>query len=524
MKRIPQENQEEQFPIVFVLFASLLGLVVRIAAPLQASFPLNDGGLFYVMIQNIQQNGYALPAFTNYNYANIPFAYPPLAFYLTGLLADITHADLLDLLRILPAIISTLIIPVFYLLAKHIAPTRLAAAIATVCFAFMPNVFEWQIMGGGITRSFGLLLALLTMNVAIQLFKTGQIRFIPWTIAWGALLVVTHPEAALQTALAVLIFYLFLNRTLKGLLQSAIVAAGILALTSPWWGTVISQHGLGPLLAAPGAAKVEELNLFVRLFLIFRFQFTGEQFVQVLAVMGLIGLTISLAKKEFFLPVWLTLPLLIEPRSAPVYMIIPLALLAGNALTTTILPSLQKIKFSKNDRDDTHVLNNNTVKFFLGFLIVYSVMSSYSLSSIIQQDFTLAEKDLEAFRWVEANTPPDSQFLVLTGQHHLRDATSEWFPVIAERRSQATVYGYEWVPDGRFRQRIEEFQSLQACLYKNASCLDDWSEKVTAGFSYVYIRNRINPDHFPLSIYLQGNPEYGLVFQNEQTMIFQKLR
>jgi len=523
MKRISPENQEEQFTIIFVLFATLLGLVLRIAAPLQASIPLNDGGLFYVMIQDIQQNGYALPAFTNYNYARIPFAYPPLAFYFTGLLADLTRVDLLDLLRILPAIISTLAIPAFYLLAKLITPTRLAAAIATVCFAFMPRDFEWHIMGGGITRSFGLLLALLTMAAAIQLFKTGQSRFIIWTIAWGALLVATHPEAALQTALAVLIFYLFLNRTTKGIINSAIVAIGILVLTSPWWWTVISQHGLGPLLAAPGAAKVDALNPIVRLFLLFRFEFTGEQFVQVLAVMGLIGLTISLAKKDFFLPAWLTLPLLIEPRSAPVYIIIPLAILAGWALTEYIFPLLRKIKNPTNS-ESVHILNDKTVRLFLGFLIIYSVMSSYAASSTIQKDFTLTETDLDAFQWVEANTLPDSQFLVLTGQHHLRDAVSEWFPVLAKRRSQATVFGYEWVPDGRFRQRIEEYQRLQACLYRNASCLDDWSRQVNADFSYAYLWNRFNPERFPLSLYLQANPEYELVFQNEQTMIFQKLR
>jgi len=520
MKRFSPDNQKEQFPIIFVLFATLLGAMVRIAVPLQVSFPLNDGGLFYVMIRDIQQNGYILPAFTHYNFASIPFAYPPLAFYLTGLLADLTNIDLLDLLRILPATISTLTIPAFYLLAKYIAPNRLTAAIATVCFAFMPSDFEWLIMGGGITRSFGFLFALLTMSTAIQLFKTGHTRFIIWTIVWGALLVVTHPEASLQTVLAVLIFYLFLNRTLKGLIHSAIVAVGILALTSPWWWTVISLHGLSPLIAAPGAAKVDELNFLVRLFLIFRFQFTGEQFVHILAVMGLIGLTVSLAKKEFFLPAWMILPFLIEPRGAPIYMVIPLALLAGSALTETILPLLQKI----SHRNETHLLNNKTVRFFLGFIIVYSAMSSYALASLNQQESTLVKKDLEAFYWVEANTPPVSQFLILTGQHHLRNPVSEWFPVLANRRSQATVFGYEWVPDGRFRERIDEYKVLQTCLYENTSCLENWSGEVNADFSHVYIRNQTDPERFPLSLYLQDNPEYGLVFQNEQTMIFQKLK
>src|SRR3990172_6153987 len=98
MNRIAPEIQEKQFTLVFVSLATLLGLFVRIVAPIQASFPLNDGALFYAMIRDIQQNNYALPAVTTYNFAGLPLAYPPLAFYITGLLADMFHADMLDLL------------------------------------------------------------------------------------------------------------------------------------------------------------------------------------------------------------------------------------------------------------------------------------------------------------------------------------------------------------------------------------------------------------------------------------------
>ena len=172
----------------------------------------------------------------------------------------------------------------------------------------------------------------------------------------------------------------------------------------------------------------------------------------------------------------------------------------------------------------THVMNDKKVRFLLGFMIIYSVMSSYAAASIIQQEFTLTKTDLESFQWVKDNTPPNSQFLVLTGQHHLRDAVSEWFPVLAERRSQATVFGYEWVPDGRFRRRIEEYQSLQACLYENVTCMDNWSNQINADYSYVYVWNRSNPERFPVSIYLQESSEYVMVFRNEQAMIFQKLK
>src|SRR6266545_6504676 len=163
---------ENQAADLIVLFAVIIGLLLRIAFPLIAPFPLNDGGLFYTMIRDLQANNYALPVFTTYNQAQIPFAYQPLAFYLGSLLSDFTRVDPLNILRLLPPIISAAGIPVFYLLAKEFLPNKTYAALATLLFAFAQRIFAWQIMGGGITRSFGFLFALLTMYFATRLFST----------------------------------------------------------------------------------------------------------------------------------------------------------------------------------------------------------------------------------------------------------------------------------------------------------------------------------------------------------------
>ena len=120
-----------------VFFMTLIGLAIRLAAPLQAAFPLNDGGLFYAMIVDLQEARYALPMYATYNSAAIPFAYPPLAFYLTGLLADLLHISTLDIVRILPAIVSGLTIPAFYLLAREITDFKMPKYRS--CLGFSPS-------------------------------------------------------------------------------------------------------------------------------------------------------------------------------------------------------------------------------------------------------------------------------------------------------------------------------------------------------------------------------------------------
>lgn len=97
-----------------VICLTLLGLALRLAAPLMSSFPFNDGGLFYSMIVDLQSNDLLLHT-TSYNTADIPLTYPPLAFYLTTLIAKISGASVLDLLRILPAVFIGIILAILAL-------------------------------------------------------------------------------------------------------------------------------------------------------------------------------------------------------------------------------------------------------------------------------------------------------------------------------------------------------------------------------------------------------------------------
>lgn len=302
-----------------VLFLTLIGLGIRMAAPLQVKFPLNDGGLFYAIIVDLQEAHYALPLYTNYNTTEIPFAYPPLAFYLTGLLSDLLCISTLDLIHILPAFISTLNIPAFYFLAREVTNSKLQIVFGVFAFAMLPRDFVWLIMGGEITRSFWLLFAILTMTSVYRFYKGHKTRHLLSCIMLGALTVVTYPEATVHTAITALVFYLWKDRSLKGLYLSLGIAAGILMLTSPWWGLVISRHGFDPFLAAITASRQDSISTLIGLVVFFRFMFTAEPFLPLLSVIGLIGLFASLARKQTLLAARIFILHLVEPRGGPMY-------------------------------------------------------------------------------------------------------------------------------------------------------------------------------------------------------------
>ncbi len=512
---------------IVVLFLTVIGLAIRLSAPLQASFPLNDGGLFYAMIVDLQKAGYLLPAYVTYNAASIPFAYPPLAFYLTGGLADWLQLPLFDLVRLLPAVVSGLTIPAFYSLAREITNSKTQIILAVFAFAVLPRDFAWLIMGGGITRSFGLFFALLTMAAAYRFYSRHRMRHFLACILFGALTVLTHPEATIHTAITALVFFLWKDRSFKGILLSLLMVTGIGILTSPWWHLVISRFGAAPFLAALSASATDSSNPLISLILFSRFLFTNEPFLPVLAVLGLIGLFACLSRRQTLLPAWMLILYLVEPRGGPLYLMIPLALMIGYALDNVIIPALRPKgdnPVPENAREALEsMLRAKTARTLLLFLFAYSTLSAYSTAMNIKEASSLGPTDLEAFAWVKMNTPKDSQFLLVTDQLPLRDAWSEWFPVLAARRSKATVFGYEWVHDGNFGERLEMYKNLQECADKDISCLENLNPGLMDGYSHIYIFNREGPTQFPLTVHLQQDPNYKPVFENEQTLIFEKV-
>ena len=115
-----------------ILFFSLLfGAILRFFPTLMSGSPINDGGMFYLMIEDLKANRFLLPAATSYNHLNIPFAYPPLSFYVGGFISSL-GISALDVLRWLPPLISTLSILALYWMASLMLDSRKKAALAAL--------------------------------------------------------------------------------------------------------------------------------------------------------------------------------------------------------------------------------------------------------------------------------------------------------------------------------------------------------------------------------------------------------
>jgi len=464
-----------------LLIALLLGGLVRALPFLGGDFPLNDGGLFLVMTQDLQAAGYVVPETTGYNGLEIPFVYSPMAFYLAGIINDVFGISLLDLFRILPYVFSVAMIPAFFLVARQLLrPSE--AGIATVAFALLPRTWEWLIMGGGITRSLGFLLALLAMASAIRMYREPKLRWIVATGMLTALTALAHPQAAVFLALSMLVLLVSVGRSWAGL--RALVFAGVVGavIIAPWLTVMLIRHGQEPFLS--GSAHAGGGVLGVILFL--KLRFTGAPFMDVLGLIGFAGFAVALAQRRWMAPAWLVLTLLVDSRGGATFAMLPMAVLVGIAVTA----GLRAMQVSDSPARPLAAVQARPglAAAGIGLLVMAVAMNQGVIAKDDSPVHPVSPDQRIAMQWADRELPPDSRLAVVTAEGTWEgDQVSEWLPALTGHTSAATFQGFEWLGVERSRAQLRAYDALQECGRQTAACLTDWQRDSGITADYVFV-------------------------------------
>lgn len=488
--------------VVAVAIALALGMAVRLPHLLESDFPLNDGGMFFTMSREILEAGYRLPSYTSYNFDSIPFAYPPLSFYLAAIVAGTTGLDLIPVVRYLPLVANLATIVAVGLLARSLLGAGAAAFIAPAIFALIPRGYEWMIMGGGLSRSVGFLFAVLCLSQAWALYTRPAV--------WRALLCGVLAAGAISSHLELGVFTLFSlvglaaidGRSARAMALAAGVAVLAVALASPWWVTVISRHGLGPFDAASMASYWTSTDGALLTFELTTF--SQGLLMGTLGVMALLGAVASAMRGRLFLAAWLPAIYVLVPRSAASEATVPLALLAAVGLADVVGPSLVRIVKESRALDlyaeqsaAAHArfisrMRDMRVPELAGLVLALAVIYLYwpRFEMKITTLGSVPEGEREAMEWISENTPEDAEFLVLTaGMPWEADSGAEWFPVLAERRSVLTPQGSEWLPGEEFDRRKCVYNGVKGFGAAGWGIRDveRWAQERGLGFTHVYI-------------------------------------
>lgn len=510
-------NRKLDLPALLLFAAFLFGVIVRFYPAVANGFPLNDGGMFYTMVEDLQANGYRIPQVTTYNHADIPFAYPPLGFYLTAILSDLLPVPALSIFLYLPAVFNTLTILAVYLLAKETTDSRITAALTAIIYAFSWRAFTWQVMGGGITRAPGVLFLVLMAWQAAKLFKGYRHNHLLLTILFGAGTVLSHPQTALHAAVIGFLIFLLWGRSKRGIASALLVGLGVAVLSAPWWLNLLLQHGLAPMASA---SVTSDRSLSFYLYILRGLSPLNLPAIPFLILMY-VGIWVSIRERNFLYIAWAAFAYLADPRGADSIALVPETVLAAMGL----IQLAGWLSREKGEPLERQMMMRGSLILTLGFLFWSLILSGITDFQLVNT--SLKQPDLELMEWVRLNSGSEETFLIVTGREFsLGDPLQEWFPALTGRRSVTTIQGLEWTLAEGFFTWFDQLAELQRC--EDVTCVQTWAESNRIEYDYLIV---LSPEDDglnaverldQLSASARSSDEFSLFHELDYALIFKR--
>jgi hypothetical protein len=513
-------NNPRMLELIFGFLVIALGIAVRVNFVTGSVYPLNDGGFFYRMTEELVNNNFLLPKYTLYNHSEIPFAYPPLAFYLVGITHRISGISLLSLFKYFPLIISCLTIPVYYLLTERFFESKIYRLLAVYLFATLPRSFEWFVMGGGVTRSLGFFFAILSIYFVWEVFQENRISVkIIWVTTFSALTILSHPVTSLFLLFSVIVIFIYHYPVkIKLVLGLAVL---IIIATSPWWVTILKYHGISPFLEASNTGHMnwfEIKNLITQ-----KYGYENPYFLSIVSVLAIFGLFSERKKISINLGILCVLGYVVIPRGGVDLLTLYLPLLATIGFQLVTEPWNKESFAGGGNKFPSEIESINT-RTLLVFIFVYVLLGAYTYKFVYNKaELRLNESNFLAMEYLRDNTRETDTVLLIPqsaeNRYWWNDFISEWLPALSERESITTVQGYEWKPN-EFEERILLYTSLRNC---NAEydCIKMWQRDYKMNPDYIYLDDLTILKN--LSEDILDSMSYSITFENENVMILENI-
>jgi hypothetical protein len=456
------------------LLAALAAVIaIRLQLLVASDFPINDGALFYLFVQDMARVFPHLPTAVDYNGLNIPFAYPPLSFWVSAALVRLGF-DPLGVVHGLPILLNIAWVLLFAWLLLRTGFSRLSTAFAVFVFGTTFRSYEWLVMGGGLSRGFGSVFFVLTLGA---LLPPGLWRGTQW--AWRRLLVggvllgatiLSHLEWGLLATFCALVALAIARRRPWPFLQGAVVLGVVSGLTVlPWVASVAQVHGLAPFRAASASgqwtfnAVTQSGRVLMRSALL-------------LLPLLIVGALLVLRTQKVFWLVLMAAATLLIPRSGET----PLVLSVGVLITIGFLGLVVAVARwpGRFARPAAGVL----------CVAVLALTAVRAVDAMRRDDnFAPLSQDVRgAMAWV-ASTHPGARFAIVRESAWAYNASAEWFPVLAKGVNTTTVQGREWLPNREFDRAyaaVEALDESETCpqLLRSLQAFPDaqfvWTEGV----------------------------------------------
>lgn len=463
---------------ILMFITVILGIIARLIHLLFIGFKFPDryGGLFFEFSRQIAGNHFLLPTHIPYYTNNgIPFAYPPLPFYIEALLINIFSFPKFSVINLLSPIMSIISLLLLILLTYQLKLDLSSKIFALITFSLMPACISELVQAGGLAEAFGSFMLIFFAYILLRTSKVSLFnKSIIIGIAW-ALCIVSSPGSAYASVptFIVFIFLSDLQQKNQKLPLSIMAFSFAVLFSSVYWFPVIKNHGIIIFIGSFISQHPSGLNPVLAYFYkLIEFNWSGVFLWSLLIFFGFI---ISIFRKQLVLPIWYVLLILI-PRENSWLVAIPAALLAGIGASFGLS---QIIKWGNNYQKTTHKLAFYSIIGVLFFINSITPAILNIKENIEGHTNGLSKEFIVMIEWVRNNTTPNSKFIVLSSGQIL-----EWFPTMAQRTVLNIPYGSEWEPKERHNIILLNSQ-IENCNYYQ--CVFNAIYQITGYTNYIIV-------------------------------------
>lgn len=484
------------------------GSLIRIRLVTRADLPLNDGGMFYSITDQIVRSNFSFPHYINYNISEIPFAYPPLGFYIMAVVQSVTQIELLVLFKYVPLLFALIILPLYYILSRLLFDDKAKALLSLVIFSTIPLGFIWFIMGGGLTRGIGCIFALLSIIFLMYYFKNKYRSFVVISVVCLSLTFLSHLIWSLFAVIVLAVIIVCAKNHLREKVQMALIySLGLCLIVGPWILQVTAHHGLQPfvyVLTTSGESA--------GLYSFFSFEnYIREPFPQIITVTAFGGFYVSILRKRYDLVILALCVLVFGGRGVPHMLPFVYPLLASYCVIEFLVPSLGK----RTALQKSHINIISATKIHaLLIAAIFLLHGILWIKNLLDSDYVYLKgintKHLEVFDWIRSHTRTDDEFIIISGDENsswAAEFVAEWFPALAHRKSLYTVQATEWTAD--FSEKKQQYSHLKQC--QDIECINN----DTATYMLVtdLKTNKIYKNRSPLQ------PVYKVVYEDSENVV-----
>lgn len=525
-------------------FTLVVGVMLRVLpiALSNVEYPLGGGGLYYYISKSIVEANFGyierIPYYTN---GGVPFAYPPLVFYVVATIASLTPVSILSLHTYLPFLVGILTVPAYFYFASEIFEDRKYAVFATLVYALIPSSFSSFLSGDGLIEAVGTLTFIVGAVALLRIDSDQRRKYVLLSGVLFAISILSSPGGAYGFALLLVVIAFVNDRGLFDVRGFASVSllGGIGG--SIWWYNVISRHGYRTLVHAFTSRQ----GFLGRL--AYTLGYANPLVSVFWSTFAFVGGFYCAMKRDFFLP--LLFVAFLFAGEIGYLLPVPGAALVTVGVFEVIIPGMERrvpefskeeygfpkegnesskhdhgfskgweefsMRWGESSKGWAKILNGGrTFPILFVFLILTHGVGYASLASYKSSNADVSDEMLTALERTAEITPEESSFFVVDPDPETEWWTGDWFPAITQRTAHDVRYGTEW--NGEFSKRVRMDSRVN-----NANSLDELNriaDEYDVEYTHVFVATSQQTEHLIRT--LEDSPCTEKIVETDAAVVF----